>query len=119
MEATMIIEEKFDTAKEFLEALRITNPRWISKQNNSESSWIFRGQAKAKWHLIPSAWRSPNLERFKQKYRAKFEEIHLLPLEQELEEIAKQIERGEIAADEGKKVANARTNQTNCSLELS
>lgn len=115
----MIIEEKFETAREFLETLRITNPRWISQQNNSEASWIFRGQANAKWHLIPSAWRSSNLERFKQKYRAKFEDIHLVPLERELEEISKQIETGEITADDGKEKTNVRTDQTNCSLELS
>lgn len=117
MQETIIIEEKCETAEEFLETLRITNQRWISKQNNWESDWIFRGQADATWPLQPRAWRSPELERFKQKYRAKFERIFLVPLEQELEEITKQQERGEITLDEAKEKANVRSIQVNRNLE--
>ncbi len=68
------VEEKVNTAEEFLEFLRITNPRWISKPTDWEASWIFRGQADADWPLIPSAWRNSNLERFTKRHRAKFEE---------------------------------------------
>ncbi|MEP7289394.1 MAG: FRG domain-containing protein [Chloroflexota bacterium] len=118
MQDETIIEEKLETAREFLETLRITNQRWISRQNNWEASWIFRGQADANWQLIPSAWRSPYLERFKQKYRAKFEENHLGPLKRELEEIGKQIERGETVESEGRERASARSSQTHRQLNL-
>jgi FRG domain len=118
MQAAMLIEEEFETATEFLEALRITNPRWISKQHNWESHWIFRGQANANWTLLPTAWRSPNLKRFKQKYRPKFEKIHLVPLEVELAEITKMIKRGEITAREGHRKAKIRSEQTKREVEF-
>ena len=39
------------TAREFLDNLDLTHPRW-SRQN-----WIFRGQNDARWELIPSLFR--------------------------------------------------------------
>src|SRR5690349_20790125 len=115
----MIVEEKFETAREFIEALRITNPRWISNQNNWEVAWVFRGQGDANQQLTPSAWRSSYLERFRQKYRAKFERIYLDPLKQELEAIKRQIESGEITSAMGAETANSRSVQTNYALEFS
>lgn len=124
MQEAIIIEEKIETAKEFLDTLRITNRRWISKLNNWETSWIFRGQPDANLPLKPTALRPPalkrpNLERFKQKYREKFEKEHSVILEGDLAEIAIHIEKGEITADEGKQNTDDRSSLTNRQLELS
>jgi len=64
-----IYEESFEFADEFLESLRPTNSRWVSRDNLWDSSWIFRGQGDAGWGLLPSAWRGGSLQRFKNKYR--------------------------------------------------
>ena len=42
---------KCETAREFLDNLDLTHPKW-SRQN-----WIFRGQNDARWELIPSLFR--------------------------------------------------------------
>ena len=41
-----------ETAREFLDNLDLTHPRW-ARQN-----WIFRGQNDARWELLPSLFRS-------------------------------------------------------------
>ena len=41
-----------ETAREFLENLDLTHPRW------SRDSWIFRGQNDARWELQPSLFRA-------------------------------------------------------------
>ncbi|QDU46850.1 FRG domain protein [Symmachiella dynata] len=46
----------FNTAREFLDALRRSNPRWLS-DNASLTPWVFRGQGDSTWGLTPSAWR--------------------------------------------------------------
>jgi hypothetical protein len=115
MQSLHIVEEKFETAEEFLETLRITNRRWISKQNNWDTPWIFRGQPDANMQLIPTAWRDSKLERFKRKYRPKFEEIHLGRKKIHLEQIEKQIEKGEISVDEGKERTISLSEQTDAS----
>ena len=45
---------KCETAREFLDNLDLTHPRW-SRQN-----WIFRGQNDARWELMPSLFRTWN-----------------------------------------------------------
>jgi hypothetical protein len=116
---SVIDEERFQTAKEFLDTLRITNPRWMSKDNGWEPSWIFRGQSDANWQLIPSAWRAANLERFKQKFRLKFEAIHLPPLNREMEAVARLTAKGDITTDEANERISLRPIQVHRRLELS
>lgn len=70
----VIHEEHFQTAEEFLDALRLTNHRWVSS-SQWKSDWIFRGQSDAKWDVIPSAWRSPWLDVYKQRQREKVEKL--------------------------------------------
>jgi hypothetical protein len=50
---------RFKKAKSFLNALRISNDKWSTK-NYWDSDWIFRGQSNAVWSLMPSAWRAIN-----------------------------------------------------------
>lgn len=47
---------RFDSAAEFLAALRRSNPRWL-RPKASLVPWVFRGQSNADWALSPSAWR--------------------------------------------------------------
>jgi hypothetical protein len=55
--------ERLSTAKEFLNLLRLSNPVWRTQNrsggddNEWTRGWYFRGQADAKWDLVPSAWR--------------------------------------------------------------
>lgn len=57
MTDTDIIHEiHCETAVQFLETLRITNPLWL-ESGKWESNWLFRGQQKASWPLIPRACR--------------------------------------------------------------
>jgi hypothetical protein len=60
-----IREEKFTSAKAFIDALDLSSSRWLPDPSWN-SRWIFRGQRKADWHLTPKAWRdesSPVLRR--------------------------------------------------------
>ena len=67
--------ENFDTAKEFLDALRPTNHRW-SNRKQWNCTWIFRGHSEPdKWGLIPTAWRSSWLDSNKPHPRAQIEHI--------------------------------------------
>lgn len=52
-------QENFDSAREFLDFLRISKRRW---GRSHTTTWVFRGQADASWPLLPSAWRSPGHE---------------------------------------------------------
>jgi hypothetical protein len=70
----MIQEEAFNTAEEFLDALRITDQRWLT-ESQWVSQWIFRGQRKSDWKLIPSAWRTEQLDRSKNSYRQEVERL--------------------------------------------
>lgn len=45
------------SAKEFVEALRPSNPHWWE---NDRCPWVFRGHAREEWSLLPSAWRPGN-----------------------------------------------------------
>lgn len=47
---------QFESAREFLNAIRRSNPRWLS-DDASLTPWVFRGQGDWEWELIPSAWR--------------------------------------------------------------
>lgn len=47
---------RFDSAAEFLAALRRSNPRWL-RPKASLVPWLFRGQSNSEWALTPSAWR--------------------------------------------------------------
>jgi hypothetical protein len=51
-----------NSAAEFVEALRPSNPHWWE---NGSCPWIFRGHADEGWLLLPSAWRHDNLTREK------------------------------------------------------
>lgn len=62
-------ERSFDTAREFLDALRISSGLWLSEYERWQSTWIFRGHGNAKWALIPSAWRTKDLEPYKDEER--------------------------------------------------
>ena len=66
-----MIDEHFNTAEEFIEALRITNDKWLPQDREWESRWLFRGQRNAEWKLIPHAWRQGNLDPF-QKFKDYF-----------------------------------------------
>jgi len=60
-----IREEKFTSAKAFIDALDLSSSRWLPDPSWN-SRWVFRGQRKADWHLTPKAWRdesSPVLRR--------------------------------------------------------
>jgi FRG domain len=46
----------FDSASDFLDYLQPRNPRWLPP-NADSIPWIFRGQRKTEWGLIPSALR--------------------------------------------------------------
>lgn len=47
-----------DTAPEFLDYLQLRHGQWSdTRQHLDHNSWIFRGQRKADWTLIPSAMR--------------------------------------------------------------
>jgi hypothetical protein len=64
------VEYSFDAAKDFLNALRLSNPEWGISQPSAEPdrgwqrAWIFRGQGTAA-PLKPSAWRQPDIEKTK------------------------------------------------------
>lgn len=47
-----ILEERFDSASEFMDALRLINHRWVNS-----GPWIFRGHSNADWSLVPAAHR--------------------------------------------------------------
>lgn len=46
-----------DTARDFIDYLKISNERWLPDDTTS-SPWIFRGQQRAEWSLIPHAMRT-------------------------------------------------------------
>lgn len=48
--------ELIDSASDFLAALRASNPRWTASQDD-RCAWAFRGQADARWPLLPVPWR--------------------------------------------------------------
>ncbi len=48
--------EDIATAQEFVDTLRLTNPRWSSGGDWS-SGWCFRGQSDSRLPLVPTAWR--------------------------------------------------------------
>jgi hypothetical protein len=47
-----------ESAAEFVDALRPSNPHW---SDNGSCPWVFRGHAREEWLLLPSAWRPDNL----------------------------------------------------------
>jgi hypothetical protein len=49
-------EEHFDKPRDFLNALRKSNPEWCNV-DDWNSPWVFRGVADTDWNLKPSAWR--------------------------------------------------------------
>lgn len=49
-------EREFSTARDFLNALRLSNEEW-SPNVSWKSRWIFRGQSDASKSLLPRAWR--------------------------------------------------------------
>lgn len=51
-----ITTRHFESADEFVKALRRSDPYWLPV-DNWQSPWIFRGQREADWQLIPSAFR--------------------------------------------------------------
>ena len=55
-EPQLIAERSFDSAREFLEALRPINEPW-SPAPSGAAPWLFRGQANAAWSLVPNVWR--------------------------------------------------------------
>lgn len=46
----------FGTAREFLSALRPSDPRWVAAGDYT-NQWFFRGHADSRWLLQPSSWR--------------------------------------------------------------
>jgi hypothetical protein len=54
--STIVEEESFDSADDFVDALRLTNDRW-GPVHDYATPWVFRGQADAQWSLQPSARR--------------------------------------------------------------
>lgn len=46
----------FNSASDFLAALRRSNPHWRGK-TDIDTRWVFRGQGDATWRLQPSAFR--------------------------------------------------------------
>ena len=46
----------FSSAREFLDAIRRSNPRWL-QCNATLTPWMFRGQGNSEWNLTTSAWR--------------------------------------------------------------
>ncbi|RDV10357.1 FRG domain-containing protein [Pontibacter diazotrophicus] len=59
----------FNSARDFLEVLRRSNPLWKGK-TDIDNRWVFRGQGDAKWKLQPSAFRPQ--ERGKKTLRDKY-----------------------------------------------
>ena len=47
---------RFDTAANFLAALRRSNSLWLPK-NDWDCLWLFRGQEREGWSLVPRVWR--------------------------------------------------------------
>jgi hypothetical protein len=70
MMADVIQEEHCDTAEEFLDYIQIRNKRWLPHRADM-SPWIFRGQRRADWSLIPKALRNDCtwFDSFKSEYR--------------------------------------------------
>src|SRR6185436_17907910 len=56
-----LVERAFDTARELVDALDVSNDEWSSGRGPS-CPWIFRGQARAEWSLVPPAWRAQQSE---------------------------------------------------------
>ncbi len=52
----------FDTAREFVDYLRLSNERW-GDDLSIPSTWVFRGQADAAWPLLPTAWRDRSINK--------------------------------------------------------
>ena len=50
------------TAKSFLAALRLDNEHWWSDHERKRETWVFRGHADSTWPLLPSAWRTGELQ---------------------------------------------------------
>lgn len=59
-DSSLIAERTFDSAREFLEALRPINPPWTPEDAppGAACPWLFRGQANAAWSLVPNVWRA-------------------------------------------------------------
>lgn len=58
----------FTSASEFLDYLQLRNPRWLP-HNSMSSPWVFRGQRKAEWGLLPHAFRNTLLNKYKDAHR--------------------------------------------------
>ena len=65
------VEKHYETAKSFLEALRLTSDEWDwvdSGEPFSPPKWLFRGHDNSKYVLKPRAWRNdPLLVSFRDK----------------------------------------------------
>lgn len=58
----------FDSPSEFLDYLQPRNPRWLPSDADS-IPWVFRGQRRSEWGLIPSAMRTDWFDEFKSQKR--------------------------------------------------
>lgn len=47
----------FNTAKEMMEYLRLSNDHWWQASNQEQPAWVFRGHADANYRLLPSGLR--------------------------------------------------------------
>jgi hypothetical protein len=59
--ADPIETRRFLSAARFLDALRPSHPRWVG-ETSADTGWVFRGQRKAGWKLLPRAFRSEEEE---------------------------------------------------------
>lgn len=74
---TQFVEESFTTASQFLDALRLSNPRWkpgglnwSTRDTSWERAWIFRGQSSHEFPLLPKAWRADTYSKRTAWYKA-------------------------------------------------
>ena len=67
------MEQRFDSAREFLKALISHDDRWCSAES-WKSLWVFRGQADAYLGLVPRSWRDEGREMLRPLLRRREQE---------------------------------------------
>ncbi|MFO1418069.1 MAG: FRG domain-containing protein [Methylotetracoccus sp.] len=79
-----IVEHRYESAEEFMKALRRSNDRWWP-YDGRYCPWVFRGIGNAdKWELLPSAWRPDG---------------KLVPLLKKLSDLKLELREAELMAD--------------------
>src|SRR5262249_1982842 len=91
----MFEHKHFNTAREFIDALRLSNDYWIPGGQATESQWVFRGHKSEHWTLNPRAWRDDtNFRKDKEEWKRRLIPMFLLKelLHDRIDELTKGIE---------------------------